>query len=1220
MKFVKYLCLILALSIALPLAVLAQTTAGSISGVVTDPNGAVVPGAIVVATHVPTGRQYSATSTQAGLYVFPSLPTGPYTLAVKQPGFKAYIQTGIEIRVDLRETIDIKLTLGTVQQTVEVKATAPVLETANATRGEGLSPQTMASLPLWNGGLETANSFVGYMAGVTGNGETSIGGSIGRASEILIDGASAVNSESGGVSFYFPGFYAFSEMKLISSGFLAEDGRVGGGIQTYVTKSGTNAVHGAAFYNWKRQFLDAVPWSLNQSAAARNIAPCRVPQLVACRPKERFNEEGGYAGGPVYIPHVYDGRNRTFWYFTWAGFWQPAAIAVNTGESVPTAAMSQGNFQGIYGATTSKLYDPTTLDGSGNRVPFGTAGAYNIIPANRISTISKNIIPYIPAPNSGSGALAGNYAYNSKTIVTDKDWSFKIDESIHTRNRVAFFMTHRRQLSSTDQYMPGPLSNGLDSANAPFYERATDDFVINPHWLVHTLWGFSQERQLWNNPLQNGFGTKFGFPYPLPSSQQNATPYISFLADNETTYTGWGMNQGKVNNGGQWNWVTTVAQNITWIHNKHEFKMGWDIRRMRTTGNDWATTNGLYTFNRVETAASAASAGTGSAYASFLLGAVDSGSEGALPVFIGQTRYGYHAGFFQDTWRVRPHFTLNLGVRYEVPIGWHNVNGDYASFSPTTLDPTAGNLPGGVIYMGSGPGRIGTLRPYPTDFSDIGPRAGFAWNVKPSIVVRGAWGIFYEGLGNGGCGCEDGFGGGTFGQSSPDKFSPAFNWDAGTANPNKLVNNPGGVQAPASFKPAQQLAGVDNGCDACGSLYQMGPKFGKAPRIYSYNLTIQKDYKNWLFEAAYEGERSVGLNSSVYINTLPTSNLYLANTTYPGDTSNALQSPILDPAVQCGYYNNCASGATPVLPYAQFASPATPQMFGWGNKITLNQALAPFPQYNRVFSANSGDGRNWFDSFQFKVEHRFGNLNLESTYVFEKIENIMSYRQIFTQTSQQGSQDSYNLKADKGLQIEDMPHVINILMSYRLPAGRGQRWLSNTNPIVNHLIGNWTYAMDGQYRSGALSQVLNSANYLSQELFSTLTKATSTGQPVRTGVSTGTLDPNGSVHFFNANGCTANCTTYSTSYTVTPPGTLGAASYYNNALRQPWIRSENISLNKQIKIRESILMNYQINVYNPFNRTDFGGVVASFTAKNYGLPTAAQLGPRNITMGLRLEF
>ncbi len=142
------------------------------------------------------------------------------------------------------------------------------------------------------------------------------------------------------------------------------------------------------------------------------------------------------------------------------------------------------------------------------------------------------------------------------------------------------------------------------------------------------------------------------------------------------------MNQGKVANGGQFNWTTTVAQQVTWIHNKHEFKMGWDIRRMRTTGNDWATTNGVYGFNGIETAAASTSKTTGSAFASFLLGAADSGSQGALPVFLGRTRYGYHAGFFQDTWRIRPHFTLNLGIRYEVPIGWHNVAGDYSSFNP----------------------------------------------------------------------------------------------------------------------------------------------------------------------------------------------------------------------------------------------------------------------------------------------------------------------------------------------------------------------------------------------------------------------------------------------------------------------------------------------------------------------------------------------------------
>src|SRR5208282_2542366 len=216
--------------------------------------------------------------------------------------------------------------LGTVQQTVQVKAAAPVLETVNATRGTGVSTRTLDVLPLFTSGLRLANGFIGYMPGVNSNGETSINGSTGRASEVMIDGGSMVNPESGGVVFYFPGFEAYGEFKLQTSGFTAENGRVGGGIQEFTTKSGTNQFHGSAFFNFKRQFFDAVAWSLNQNPAQRGNpatgavptgTTCKVPQATACRPSERYNEEGGAAGGPIYFPHVYDGRNKSFFYFTW---------------------------------------------------------------------------------------------------------------------------------------------------------------------------------------------------------------------------------------------------------------------------------------------------------------------------------------------------------------------------------------------------------------------------------------------------------------------------------------------------------------------------------------------------------------------------------------------------------------------------------------------------------------------------------------------------------------------------------------------------------------------------------------------------------------------------------------------------------------------------------------------------------------------------------------
>lgn len=1244
MRLVKHLCLILAILIALPIALLAQTTTGSISGVVTDPNGAVVPLVKVVATHVPTGRQYTIETTQAGLYVLPTLPPGPYTISVTHPGFKTYVRTGIEVRFDLRETIDIKLELGTIQQTIEVKGSAPVLETANAVKGTSISPQAMASLPLWNGSLELANGFVGYMPTVNTSaaGTVSVNGSNGRGEEYLIDGGSLVSPESGGLSYYFPGFYGYDEMKILTSGYSAENGRVGGGIIEFSTKSGTNNVHGAALYNFKRQFLDAVSWSNNQNPNQRGylnssgvpVIPvgteCHAIQAKACRPMERYNEEGGYAGGPVYIPHVYDGRNKTFFYFTWVGFWQPASVAVNSGETVPTAQMLQGNFSEFLYLQTKQapngiaIYDPLT-DSNG---PYlgGTRTAFpgNIIPTNRISKIASNFIQQIPAPNAGAvptlvGApsgtpdvpLAANYAFNSTTTVTDRSWSVKIDHSIHQRNKVAFFITHRTYLSSTDTYLPGPLSDGLNSLNAPYYERASDDFTINPHMLLHTMWGFSQDRVYWNNPLQNGWGTKFGFPQYTSDPRPNATPIVNFINDNESCCTDWGMNQGKVNNGGQWNWTTQVSQSLTWIHNKHEIKMGWEIRRMRTIGNDWSGTNGTYNFNRLTTAASSTDSADGSAFASFLLGDVDSGTLAALPVFGPQIRYGYHVGFFQDTWRIRPHFTLNLGVRYEVPIGWHIINGNYGSFNPTGVDTTAGNLPGTVEFMGVGPDRIGKARPYPTDFSEIGPRLGFAWNVRPNLVIRGGWGIYYQAIGNGGCGCTDGFSGGTKSQPSTNTADPAFQWDAGGYNPNMPTGNLGGVQAGPAFHAAQLAPGVDNfqdffNCNACDLTY-MGPHFGVAPKIYDYNLTIQKQYKNWLFEGAYVGNRGYGMNEASQLNTLPTSVLYMGTAGPTGDT-NLLGAKITDP-------NLCTAAAQGLIPCTNgVANMASASWFtsGWGTSATANQAIRPYPQYGTVSSSNAGDGRTWYDSFQMKVEHRFGDLNFTGSYVWSKSMAMLSYLEISASTALQ-AQDTYNPYGDKTYAPEDLPQVINVISSYRLPFGKGKKFLGNSKPILNHFVGGWTFAWDQQYRSGQLITETNATDYLNTETFVWVQKYTATGLPIQTGVSVQSLNPdNSAVRWFNT-GANAPIKT-------TPPFTLGNWSYTNSRMRNPYSRGENVALSKEIRIRESVLLHYQMNVFDPFNRTDFGSISGNPNSSNFGMPTGATAGPRNITMGLRLEF
>ncbi len=384
-------------------AVFAQATAGSMSGTVMDANGAVIPAVKVLAVHEPTGREYPAQTTDAGLYVFPNLPPGPYTITVEHPGFKKLIRSGIEIRIGQRQDLDLTLEVGDVQQRVEVKGEAPLLEMTSAERGQNLSNQVLYSLPIYAGGLRTANAFVGYMPGVNSAGEVSINGSNGRASEIFIDGASATIPESGGVNWYFPGFEAFQEMKLITSSFNPEYGRLGGGLQMYTSKSGTNDIHGALFWYLRRDIFDAAGWTSNQN----------IKNAPGFRAKNRLNEQGGTVGGPVYIPKVYDGRNRTFFYFTYERDGRPATPIIAGNLTVPTGLMKQGDFNQLSYA----IFDPATTATTGGvttRTPF----AGNLIPKSRWSKISSNIVSVIPDPNSGGG-LTANYTLNGASVHDD---------------------------------------------------------------------------------------------------------------------------------------------------------------------------------------------------------------------------------------------------------------------------------------------------------------------------------------------------------------------------------------------------------------------------------------------------------------------------------------------------------------------------------------------------------------------------------------------------------------------------------------------------------------------------------------------------------------------------------------------------------------------------------------------------------------------------------
>jgi hypothetical protein len=591
--------------------------------------------------------------------------------------------------------------------------------------------------------------------------------------------------------------------------------------------------------------------------------------------------------------------------------------------------------------------------------------------------------------------------------------------------------------------------------------------------------------------------------------------------------------------------------------------MGWDLRRLETLAHDLAGTNGNYIFARNETALAGSTGTTGNSFASFLLGQPDSVTAAATPVQDAVIRYQYYAGYFQDNWRITNKLTLNLGLRYDVPINWYAPT--MGSVSLTEPNPAANGYPGAYVFAGSGPNRLGVTRFWPTDHSDWGPRMGFAYQIAPKTVLRGGFGIFYEATSNGGCGCTLGANG-SFAQVS-DGLNAPFQWD-------------GGIPKPAGYQPPPFLTpNAGNGL----SVDYMGPTFGKAPKIYTFNGDIQREIARFLVEVDYQGNRGYSLNSTVDLNQVNPAFLYLGSLLSQGITS---------PAV--------VSAGLSKLPYPSFTG-------------SLGQSLRPYPQFLNVWSRNSGQGQTWYDSASAKVTRRLGNWQFTASYVRSKSLGLLTYRQIFSQ-NQVYAQDMYNLNQAKSYLPFDQPNVFNFLSTYDLPFGTGKKFLTGSNRLMNAVVGSWTISDTHQYRSGALIALTCTNTLGNGVLFTDARMCNQNGGAILTGQDRTSLDPNNpaSLYFNTA------------AFSVPGQFAFGTSSQYNSKFRQPPVTTDNIALIKQLALWPSgdgtkLRLQFRADAFNAFNRTNFG-VNGTVGNANFGRATGPQYGPRIITMGLRLFF
>jgi outer membrane receptor protein involved in Fe transport len=709
---------------------LAQSDRGTITGRVFDPAAAVIPAARVEAVHQGTRVRYSAATNETGAYTIQQLPVGMYDLTAEAPGFSRYLHRGVEINVAQTVTLNVTLSVGTVDQTVEVTDAPPPLQTTTSDVGAVVTRAMVMDLPLSvSGNMRNPESFIFLAPGVTGDTtNTQINGSQSRAKEVLVDGVGSTSPESGGVLFTYPSVEALAEFKLLSSNYSAEYGRTGGGFEIFTTKSGTNQLHGSVFDYLRNDVFDA------RGFFARST------------PVNRQNEYGFALGGPIMIPKAYDGRNRSFFHAVYSGF-RFRQGATNTLTTIPPADFRTGNFARLTDRNNRPVpvYDPATTrsDGAGGTIRDQFPG--NVIPQSRISPVSSKVAALYPAPID-SGLFSNYLTTGARTFDRDQ-LNVKIDHAFSDRSRLSAFAYIGTQTTLTPELLPMPLSPAMAEDYRSRWLRLTHDFIVGPSVLNHFKLGFTREGQFWESLSANqGWPDKIGLKGVL-TGKGDAFPIVTFSngyntlgGSNITVLTD--ANNKSV--GSQVNNTWQVSDSVSWIRGNHNFKFGGEARWLQTNGADFFLSQGRFNFNSLETAllTPAGRTTTGDAFASFLLGAVNTSAMNVLAVVPGN-RYRYLAGYVQDDWKISQRLTLNLGMRYDLFFPRTERFRNMSGFDPDLANPAAGNRPGAIAFLGEGPGRNGRSSFADTYYKNFGPRFGFAYSFNERTVLRGGYGIYY---------------------------------------------------------------------------------------------------------------------------------------------------------------------------------------------------------------------------------------------------------------------------------------------------------------------------------------------------------------------------------------------------------------------------------------------------------------------------------------------
>ncbi len=1137
-----------------------QTPTGTLSGEVFDQSGGAVPDATVRITNTATSDTREVKTDAGGRYVQPFLNPGQYRVEVQATGFTPARQDNVLVEVAVIRAVNFNLTVGSISSQVQVEATTPPLDVDSSTVGTVIQSQQIVDLPL-NG--RNPFSLASLVPGVNNVGNAStphIGGSRNAVNEETLDGVSNIlpeNNVGNTTGAYTPIVDSVQEFSVQTNALSAEYGRFGGGVINLVTKSGTNTYHGSGFFFARNGVLDANDFFANRAGQAK--------------PDMHRYQSGGTFGGPVEIPKLYNGKNRTFFFFAFEDTREKDLSAIT--ESVPTLAERSGDFSAAGIAT---IYDPLTAhqDASGSWVRNAFPG--NVISPLRQNPIALAAINFFPLPNTGGpGALTNNYAIAGTSTNNDDHWDTRLDHNFSDKwhSFVRFSHDWNNNTPVQDYGNAATTGWGGPTMGGSWSVSLDHTYTFTPTLIGDFRYGMSRSYAS-RVPFGNGFDpTSLGLPSSISEVAKGED--LQFPRFDVSSTSGLGAN----------GWVYLVenpfahdvAANLTKIIGGQTIKFGGEFRKLYINFTQYGQPDGQFSFDNTWTQQFLNSGnGSGNSIASLLLGLPTSGQITHDPTAASSSAYmGY---YIQDDWKVTRKLTLNLGFRWDVEIPRTERYNRLSYWDPNLPSPlqgqvaanaclACGHLMGQMVFVNTPGSKYGRSQA-PTQWKDFGPRVGFAYNVTDKTVIRSGFGIAYlpsalEAAGTSGAAGTQGFASSTSVNSTLTNYQTI----------NATLNNPfpGGFNLPTGTKLG-------------GSTY-LGQAIGDSffdsyrnPYTMQWNFNIQRVLPGAItVEAGYIGNKSLFLvngDPGVPYSQVPTSYASLGNQLLQ-QVSNPFYGVITDPT-----------------------SPLS------AKTVSYNQLLSPFPQYTSVAAFRKPDSASFYNAFTLRVDKKFSNgLTFLLSFTASKLRDNSAAAVTYLGPSSGTYADQYNPGLQWAISPQDVSRTVVGSFLYELPVGKGKTFANNAPRFANLMITGWAV-------NGILS-------------FSTGTPIIIGGANVNTGLKTVYGEPP------DNNGTSAAISNpniyrwFNTSVFSNPAAfTIGNAGRTLPDVRNPGVTSADLSLfkNNYFGNENRYNVQFRLEAFNALNHPQFAGPDTNINDTTFGVISSTAVSPRQVQLALKFLF